>query len=97
MVYKYRDTYTTVAGTDSNNTFRVHGICRFFYFEPATATTAYKVTITDADGDIIKFFDWMKGTYREYSPVIMEGKYTITISGATADEDFMVKLLFEEL
>ena len=97
MVYKYRDTITVAAGSGSGNTVSVHGICRRFYIEPTTATTIYKVNVTDDDSDTIKNYEWKQGTYQDFTPFIMQGINTINITNSTANENFVIKLYIEEL
>jgi len=99
MVYKYKDTLTTVAGTISGNTVPLHGICKYIYIEPTTATTAYNVAIIDDDNHTVKNYElrFFKGTMRDFTEFVVQGIYTITISNATANEAFTVKMLVREL
>jgi len=99
MVYKYKDTITTVAGSASGNTLPLHGICKYIYIEPTTATTTYNVTITDDDNHTVKNFDlrFFKGAMRDFTEFVVQGIYTISISNATANEAFTVKMLVREL
>lgn len=97
MVYKYKTSITTVAGSASGNTVPVHGICRYIYISPTTSTTTFKASITDDDSHTVKTYDWNKGNLRDFTPIIMQGIYTIGISDATANEAFTVKMLVEEL
>lgn len=99
MVYKFRNTLTTVAGSASGNTVPLHGICKYIYIEPETLTTTYNVTITDDDNDTVKNFDlrFFKGVMRDFTEFIVQGIYTISISNATENEDFEVKMLVREL
>ena len=99
MVYKFKDTLTTVAGAASGNTLPLHGICKYIYIEPTTSTTTYNVTITDDDNDTVKNFDlrFFKGTMRDFTEFIVQGIYTVAISNATANEAFTVKMLVREL
>lgn len=99
MVYKYKDTLTTVAGSASGNTLPLHGICKYIYIASATPTTRFNVTITDDDNHTVKNFDlkFYVGTMRDFTEFIVQGIYTITISNATANEEFTVKMLVREL
>ena len=99
MVYKFKNTITTVAGSASGNTVPLHGICQYIYLEPTTSTTVYNVTITDDDNDTVKNYDlrFFKGVMRDFTPFIVQGIYTIAISSATANEPFTVKMLVREL
>jgi len=97
MVYKYKNTVTISAGSGSGNTLPLHGECKYLYISPATATTAYKVTITDDDNYTVKSYDWTKGILRDFTTFIVQGIYTINITNATVNEDFVVKLLVKEL
>jgi len=97
MIHKFLKTVTVAAGSGSVNTLSVDGMCRMLYIKPETATTTYKVNITDSDGDVVKNWDFSKATLRDYTPLILYGVSTINITNSTADEDFIVKLLVEEL
>jgi hypothetical protein len=97
MIHKFFKTITVSSGSGAANTIGIDGICRLIYIEPTTATTTYKFNITDADGDVIKSWDFTQGTYRDYTPVILYGINTFNITNSDADEDFSVKLLVEEL
>ena len=97
MVYKLQNTVTVSAGSGSQNTLPIHGICQYIYIEPTTSTTTYKVTITDDDDDTVKEFEWKQGVFRDFTSFIVEGIYTISITESTANEDFTVKLLVREL
>ena len=97
MIHKFYKTITVTAASGSANTIGIDGICRLLYVEPVTAITVYKLNITDDDGDIIKSWDFVKGTYRDYTPFIMYGVNTFNITNSSVDEDFSVKLLVEEL
>jgi len=99
MVYKYKNTITTVAGASSGNTVPLHGICHYIYIEPTTATTTYRVSITDDDDNVVKNYDnkYFKGVMRDFTQFIVQGIYTVSISNATANEDFVIKILVREL
>lgn len=99
MVYKYKNTITISAGSGSINTLPLHGICRYIYISPATQTTIYQVTITDDDDYVVKNYDskYFKGLIRDFTPFITQGIYTVSISNATVNEEFSIKLLVEEL
>ena len=96
MVHKHIQTITIVAGSGATNTLPIDGECKFFYIEPTTSTTVYKYNITDDDSDIIFSSDWTKGTFRDPTPMIMHGIYTINLTNVTVNEDFSVKMLVEE-
>jgi len=99
MVYKFKNTITISAGSGSGNTLPLHGICRYIYITPTTATTVYQVTITDDDDYTVRNYDskYWKGAMRDFTPFIVQGIYTIAISNSTVNEDFIVKMLVEEL
>jgi hypothetical protein len=67
------------------------------YIEPATATTIYQYTLVDDDSDTIVSSDWVQGTHRDFTELILHGSYTLNITNATANEAFDVKMLVREL
>jgi len=103
MVYNFKTTITVSAGSGAANTLDIGkgGECSLFHVAPTTATTIYKINITDADGiiiyDPVKFF---KGTRRIIDKiadaVTMYGICTINITDSSVNEDFVVKMLIKE-
>ena len=96
MVYKFRTTVTPSAGSGSVNTVDVSGEARYLYVSPATATTTYKVSIVDDDSHTVKSTDWVAGVFRDFTPFLVRGIYTVSITESTVDEAFAVKMLVAE-
>ena len=102
-VYKYRPEEkdgsgaTTSSGAWSGNTEAViGGLCHQVYVKSATSTTTFDVTITDKyDVEVRKFTD-ITECINDLTPWIAKDIHTVSISSASADEDFTVLLCFRE-
>lgn len=83
----------SVAGTLSENTVDIKGIIKQIVVSPATDTTSYEISIADADGLTVFETDTETGNYCELTDLPISGVYTITISSATRDEAFSIRLI----
>lgn len=97
MIYKYKTTVAVTTGSGATNTNPViGGICREVLVKPDTATNTYKINIVDEDSITVKTYDFKKGQYIDTTPFIAYGVYTINITDATIDENFIVRFMVEE-
>ena len=97
QVYKYVNTITVAAGAGSGNTHNIMGgICRKLFVEAETATTRFKVNLTDDTSSTIRSYDYRTGKLDDEKPLILQGVNTVNITNATANEDFTVKIWVEE-
>jgi len=87
---------TTSAGSASGNTQNLMGICYEILVKPATESTVYDIKITDSSSIVIYERTTETGTLSEIDTLPMKDVYTITISNATEDELFLVKLMLRE-
>ena len=66
------------------------------YINPATSTTEYTLTLTEKNGEVF----YTKGRKGKYTDSTIDewcyGNITLTLSGASADEAFVVLLTFIE-
>jgi len=85
-------TGTAASGSFTVNTQFLSGILGQVIVEPTTSTTQYDISITDKES--IKIYERTSeiGTIAEEVLLPVYGIYTISISNATVDEAFTVKL-----
>jgi len=77
-------------------TARLQGILRQLIVSPATDTTTWDIKMTDADSIISLQRTGRTGLLSEELALPLHGTYTITVSGASADEVFTIKLIVQE-
>lgn len=95
-VHTWKTTITTSTGSGSATSSEfIGGIVHKILVIPATATTDFEATLTDASNIEARRWDYSFKIDDE-NPLIVEGKYTLTITNASADEDFTVKMSMEE-
>lgn len=68
------------------------------YINPATNTTTYDLAITDVNSEIIYDEDDLTGKFIDNGnrPQYVYGNFTLNITNASADEDFVVIVVFSE-
>lgn len=86
---------TTSSGSLVLNTESIKGIIRAILVNPATQTTQFNVKLTDKDS--IDYYENTAkvGCLSEERAMPTFGVTTVTISGATADEAFIIKLMMQ--
>jgi len=90
-------TGSTVSGELSLNTHvTLAGIAREILVKPATSTTRYNITITNANSLDIFYSESITGKFAEEIALPIRGGYTVTIDSATKDEAFVVELMIVE-
>jgi hypothetical protein len=94
--YRWKNTVATVAGALSFNTNEIRGDLTLFQIKPATATTRYTVTVTN-DDSVIVYKTTVNGNLVDERIKSWYGVYTIAISGATVDENFIFTLHYTDL
>ena len=95
LIHRELITKTAVTGGFSVNTIRLEGICKQIVVEPDTSTTSYILTITDDHGLVVFETETETGNFPELTELPMYGIYTVTISSATADEEFKIQLILK--
>lgn len=97
LIHKERLTGSTASGSLTKTTSKFSGVqCSQVYVNPATSTTVYTVTITDHDGDVVFKEDAVQGKLDRQVHLYLREAYTIAITGATADEAFVMFLGLKE-
>lgn len=84
------------SGSISENTIKLNGLCRHIIIKPATSTTSYEFNITDFQDVIIYERDTETGTFTELIEMPLSGVYTMNITNATVDEEFIIQLILAE-
>ena len=88
---------TVSAGTWSGNTQNIGGgILLHIVVQATTVTTTFDFSITDSNSIVIKKWTGITDELNEEVYIPVEGKYTLTISNASADEVFEVYLGIDE-
>ena len=87
---------TTSGGELTDNTKSIMGVCYHVMVKPETETTVYNISITNSND--IKMYERLSetGTLSELVTMPMRGISTVSISSATADEDFVIQLSLQE-
>ena len=89
-------TVTTAAGSATANTVDTRGLCHHIVVKPETETTVYDIEIVNPAGATIYERTSETGTLSELTSTPLRGIYTVSISNATADEDFIIQLIIQE-
>lgn len=89
-------TITTAAGVFAGNTAYGIGYVTGLRVKPATASTAYDLTVKDREGYTIYSKAGLKGEYTEDTGRIpFFGVMTVSIANATANETFTCKIMVQ--
>ena len=96
LIHPERLDLTTVGGAASGNTQKLMGVVLGVYVKPATETTQYTITITNPSGIIVYERIGETGTLAENQRIPVRDVYTVALSGATANEAFIVELGIQE-
>jgi len=86
---------TTLSGSASANTASIRGLLRNVVVKPTTESTIYDIKIINQAGATIYERTSETGTLSEINEIPIIGMYTVTISNATRDEDFLIQLISE--
>lgn len=96
-------TITTSSGSVSvNTTYDLRGIAKLFYVKATTTTTTFDFKLTDRNSRDVRVYpdeggSAASGTLRDTTPLVVDGKYTFTISGSSkATETFDIMVMVEE-
>ncbi len=96
-LYPFKKTVTAVAGVISFNTIDIRGLVHALIVSPATATTKWKMTITNNDDVVIYRKGIVVGNWVDRRGLSLHGIYTVAFSGVTRDEAIKFRLNYEEL
>lgn len=97
LIHKERLTGSTASTSLILTTTKFSGVRLVnIYVNPATASTTYDLLIEDSSGDDIFEELGIQGQLNRTVRIATFGSHTITISNASADEVFVVKLGLEE-
>lgn len=97
LIHKERLTGSTASGTLVKSTVKFSGVrCNQIYVNPATSTTTYTISITDADGDEVFREEDVRGKLDKQVDLYLRGVYTFTITNASADEAFVMFPIVKE-
>jgi len=97
VLYKVETSITASSGAVSVNTLKaIGGICRQVLVYSASTDTTFNLTLIDEKSRPVR--DWTDVTYQinDLSPFPVQGIYTISIAGSTADEEFTVFMGIQE-
>ena len=86
----------TSAGSASENTAYLRGLCHHIIVKPASEDTTYDITITNPAGVIIYHRRSETGVLSELTKIPVLGIYTISILNSTKDENFIIQTICEE-
>ena len=90
-------TGTTASGALSVNTKEaMMGVCREIIVTPATLSTVYNLSITDANSQRIFYSASITGIFAEEVAFPIRGILTVALSSATRDEAFKISVVIEE-
>ena len=90
-------TGTAVSGAVSVNTqASLQGLGREIIISPATGTTQYNLTITNADSLDVFISSSITGDFIEEVAIPFRGIYTVAISDSTKDELFTIAIIVQE-
>jgi len=95
-IFNAKLTGATVGGTFQGNLSHLNCLCYNIIVTPATETTIYDIKIVNPDGTNIYERTSETGTLSDITMLPFLGTYTITISNATADENFIICLVSRE-
>lgn len=88
---------TVINGTWSGNTQNINGgILLHVIVQAATETTTFDFSITDNSSIVVKNWIGITDELNEEIYIPVEGKYTLRISNASANENFTVYLGIDE-
>lgn len=96
IIFNAKLTGTASGGAFSGNLTHLNCLCQNIIVTPETETTQYDIQITNPDGSVIYERTSEVGTLSEITAIPMLGTYTINISSATVDEDFIICLVARE-
>src|SRR3990167_474917 len=97
LIHKERLTGSTASSTLTLTTVKFSGVRLIhIYVNPATASTTYDLLIEDTNGDDLFDENGIQGLFNRTVRIPTYGSQTVTISNASADEAFVVKLGLEE-
>ena len=98
MIYEHKATVVTASGSTSTITLKIiHGLCRNIYVKANTATTVFRVNLTDEDGDSRLDYGFSTGMLNDNQiayPIV--NSYTLNITNASPNDTFKVKIGIEE-
>ena len=97
LVHQQHGTMTTAAGTASVNITTNNAICHQIFLNPTTATTTYDITLTDIYSNVVYTREDIKGELNDVDTGLLTyGNWTLTISNASADEEFSYLIVLRD-
>lgn len=97
IIDRARQVETTSSGEASFNFEYANGVMvRQIIVTPKTASTIFDVTILDGNSEAIYVREGETDSLNELLELPIKGSYTLEITNATADEEFVFKLLAYE-
>lgn len=97
LIDKIRQVETTSSGEASFNfSYPMGVIIKQIVVTPATPTTIFNATILDGDGEAIYVREGESDSLNELLDLPVKGNYTLEITSATADEEFVFKIMAYE-
>jgi len=98
MIYFHKTSLTASAGSTRTLTLDVHpGLCRQFLVESTGASTVFRANLVDKDGYTIMNYGFHTNQINDVSFFPMDGRYTVNITNASADDLFNVVVGVEEV
>lgn len=97
QIHTEKLTGVTVSGSLSVNTHKFEGIIKHVIVSPTNLSTTYNISIVNPFN--IKIYDRTSetGIMSELTRIPVSGVYTVTISSATSDENFIILLVTQTL
>ena len=96
LIHPEKLTLTTSSGSATGNTKRLVGILRQVVVSPATSSTVFDVTITNPQSSTVYERLSEAGELSEEVQLPLHGIHTVSLSNATADEEFSIQLILED-
>lgn len=101
-IYTHTTSQTTVGGTVSSTTLNVRGgLLRQVLIRANTATTMFKVDITEQSGITVLNYAFHNGEINDTGstgalPLPMSGYYNLNITNASPNDTFNIRLVLQE-
>lgn len=101
-IYRVETSQTTVGGTISSTTLNIRGgLLRQVIIRANTSTTLFRIDIAEVGGIMVLNYGFHTGELNDTGkngalPMPMVGNYQLSITNASPDDTFNVRLLIQE-
>jgi len=98
MFYIYTHTTNTISGSIEDTTLSIiSGFVKQIFVKSATSTTTFDFQLLDDASNIVLNRTASTGTLNELLELPIHGIYTVKILNSTVDENFVIKLVIQEI